>query len=120
MVYFSPIYTIEAMDWNTGRSLYHVELSSLLVANSLYAATEIGDQNDVIMGTLSGILHVSAVKPSVVDSDMAAAPYNAVLTALDQMKLSPKWQLLDELAQLNEQGRKPSVELRNKLGLRIF
>ena len=56
-----PKYTIEAIDFLTGKELYHIYLSHSLVVNSLYAQTGIGFNNDVVMGTLGGILRVSNV-----------------------------------------------------------
>lgn len=52
------VFTIEALDWATGRSLFHVRLGEGLQWNSLYAGTEIGAHRDIIMGTMAGILRV--------------------------------------------------------------
>jgi len=79
------VYTIEAMDWNTGRSLFYVPLSSSLLANSLYAATEIGTENDIVMGTLSGILRVAL---------------NGIETSPSQIEQALKnWEAMDAMAQ---------------------
>lgn len=37
-------FTIEALSWRTGESLYHVELGSTLLSNGLYAGTIVGTQ----------------------------------------------------------------------------
>ena len=35
-------YTIEAVDWNTGRSLYYVDIGPTMLSNGLYAGTIVG------------------------------------------------------------------------------
>ena len=55
-------YTIEAIDWNTGESLFFIEISNSLLVNSLYASTGIGNNNDIVMGTLGGVLRVSNIR----------------------------------------------------------
>jgi hypothetical protein len=52
-------YAMEAVNWNTGHSLFYVPLGSSLLYNALYAATEVGTNNDIVMGTLAGIVRVS-------------------------------------------------------------
>lgn len=37
-------FTIEALSWSTGASLYHVKLGSTLLSNGLYAGTIVGTQ----------------------------------------------------------------------------
>jgi hypothetical protein len=52
-------FTIEALDWATGRTLWTAPLGAGLQYNSLYAATELAPGGAVLMGTMAGILHVT-------------------------------------------------------------
>ena len=53
-------FTLESVDWDTGKSLWYKALGCSLAWNSQYAGTEIGTHDDVIMGTLTGVLRVSS------------------------------------------------------------
>ena len=108
MLFCRSIYTIEALSWTTGRSLYHVELSPYLLVNSLYAATEVGANRDIVMGSLGGILRVA---------DAASVSASLRLSELKAEELPPVWQVLDELAQVAEKGGLPNEALLAKLGL---
>jgi hypothetical protein len=109
-------YTIEAMSWATGRSLFHVELSPVLLANSLYAATEIGTSNDIVMGTLAGIVRVSENK--AVSSATSKAPETieqAMHEIMSKSKHADMWEQFDALQQMNEKGQVPSAEFLKNL-----
>ena len=109
-------FTIEAMDWNTGRSLFNVELSHSLLSNALYAATEIGTNQDIVMGTLSGMVRVSttgeqAGRPKGFELKSMTSPSQRIpATVLQQ------WSFLDELAAFNVRGEVPSNEFLEKIG----
>ena len=53
------IFTLESVDWDSGKSLWYKALGHSLAWNSQYAGTEIGTHDDIIMGTLTGILRVT-------------------------------------------------------------
>ena len=52
-------FTLESVDWDSGKSLWYKALGNSLAWNSQYAGTEIGTHDDIIMGTLTGILRVT-------------------------------------------------------------
>ena len=107
-------YTIEAVDWDTGRSLFYVELSHSLLANALYAATEVGTNNDIVMGTLSGLVRVANANDvkniGVEIKNIREDDYKIPTKVLQQ------WSNLDRLAELNERGEIPSLELLKSIG----
>jgi len=49
-------WTLEALDWETGRSRFHRSLSRGVRHNSFYAATEIGPGGTILTGTYGGVL----------------------------------------------------------------
>ena len=51
-------WTVEAIDWATGESDFHVFLGEPIHYNSFWAATEIGPDRNIITGTLLGTLDV--------------------------------------------------------------
>jgi len=61
-------FTLESVDWDSGESLWHKALGHSLAWNSQYAGTEIGTYDDVIMGTLTGILRVTTKEEESYDS----------------------------------------------------
>ncbi|RYH18146.1 hypothetical protein EON65_27575 [archaeon] len=99
------MYTIEALDWNTGKSLFHVDLSHSLLANSLYSATEIGTQGDIVMGTLAGLVRVSSKGQRGVEVKSLQASSTLMASTLLE-----KWSLLDKLAELHARGEIPSAD----------
>ena len=105
------VFTIEAVSWETGKSLYHVEISSLLLANGLYAGTIVGTDNDVVMGTLGGIVRVS--KPA---ADVAVPCVDERDEALHRPP-SAVWQAMQQLADWNEEGHIPTKAQLAALGL---
>jgi hypothetical protein len=120
-------YTIEAMSWKTGRSLFHVELSPVLLANSLYAATEVGNMNDIVMGTLAGIVRVSENKALAASAAFSATSSKRSVDGIEQAmmelmansKHAELWQQLDEMQQMNERGEIPSPEFVKGLKLKF-
>ena len=51
-------FTLEALDWATGESIFSHALGRSIAWNSNYAGTEVGSDGEVIMGTLGGVLRV--------------------------------------------------------------
>eukprot|EP00923_Selenidium_pygospionis_P046146 GHVN01079600.1.p1 GENE.GHVN01079600.1~~GHVN01079600.1.p1 ORF type:complete len:648 (+),score=114.96 GHVN01079600.1:539-2482(+) len=51
-------WTLEGLDWWTGRSRLHYNLGVSALYNSVYAATEIGPNCEIISGTLGGIVRI--------------------------------------------------------------
>jgi hypothetical protein len=49
------IWTLEALDWDTGESVFHREVGPDLKFNSAYAATEVGLFGSLCTGTLTGM-----------------------------------------------------------------
>jgi len=54
----SGVWTLEAIDWSTGESVFHRELGPNLRYNSAYAGTGIGLRGRLYTGTLSGLLRI--------------------------------------------------------------
>ena len=54
----SGTWTMEALDWETGRSVFHVPTGEKLRYNSAYAATEIGLGGSLVSGTLYGMIRL--------------------------------------------------------------
>jgi hypothetical protein len=52
------IWTLEALDWDTGASAFHVMLGKGLEYNSFWANTEIGPNRNIITGTFMGTLDI--------------------------------------------------------------
>ena len=52
------VWTMEALDWDTGESVFFHELGSNLIYNSAYAATEIGLGSGLYTGTTLGLLRL--------------------------------------------------------------
>ncbi len=51
-------WTLEALDWNTGESIFHYELGINLIYNSAYAATEIGLNGQLYSGATLGMMRM--------------------------------------------------------------
>jgi len=100
------VFTIEAIDWRTGRSLYHVKLSPSLLYNGLYAGTIIGTEHDLVMGSLAGVIRLT---PGSDDS--------AIIE--DASAISPVWKLFELMGAWNEVGHVPTTEEIEALGLNI-
>ena len=55
----SAAYTIEGLSWADGRQIVKTTLGTGTKFNPSYAAVQIGRKRDLIVGTVSGVLHVS-------------------------------------------------------------
>lgn len=109
------VYTVEAISWETGRSLHHVELSTTLLANGLYAGTIIGTKGDIVMGCLAGIVRVSQ---NGADPVAGGDGTNAVEEAdLVRLNKSPVWKLMQQMADWNELGHVPSAAELQLMGM---
>eukprot|EP00922_Rhytidocystis_sp_ex-Travisia-forbesii_P020159 GHVS01029724.1.p1 GENE.GHVS01029724.1~~GHVS01029724.1.p1 ORF type:complete len:746 (+),score=203.71 GHVS01029724.1:355-2592(+) len=53
-------WTIEAFDWMTGNSIFSAPTGSNLLYNSLYAATQIGADKEIIYGSIGGLVRLKA------------------------------------------------------------
>eukprot|EP00922_Rhytidocystis_sp_ex-Travisia-forbesii_P003768 GHVS01005472.1.p1 GENE.GHVS01005472.1~~GHVS01005472.1.p1 ORF type:complete len:665 (-),score=67.46 GHVS01005472.1:521-2515(-) len=53
-------WTVEAFDWNTGDSIFSSETGGNLLYNSLYAATQIGPEKEIIYGSTGGLVRLRA------------------------------------------------------------
>ena len=85
-------FTLESIDWDTGKSLWHKELGHSLAWNSQYAGTEIGAHDDVIMGTLTGILRVTTKEEESSSKKMDADDFPAPKVVIDlQMEPEDRW-----------------------------
>ncbi|XP_026192280.1 uncharacterized protein LOC34618891 [Cyclospora cayetanensis] len=51
------MWTLEALDWWTGKSKFHYNIGAGPMSNSVYAATQIGP-NEIITGTAGGIVRI--------------------------------------------------------------
>jgi hypothetical protein len=54
------VWNLEGMDWDTGESVLDFSLGILPANNSFYAATQIGDNRDIVTGTFGGVVRVQA------------------------------------------------------------
>merc|ERR1712232_1288608 len=60
-------WTLEALNWDSGASEFHVELGDDYRFNPFYAATEIGPDGDIYAGTLGGFVHIYYPKNHVLE-----------------------------------------------------
>ena len=104
------MFTIEAIDWNTGKSLHYVDIGSTLLSNGLYAGRCIGTMGDVVMGSLSGVIRVSSpASPS--DTDRGYRINDKVVRGVEEDdNLSPAWKIMQQFADWNAIGHVPSKE----------
>lgn len=98
------VFTVEAIDWRTGRSLYHVKLSPSLLYNGLYAGTIIGTEHDLVMGSLAGVIRLTP-----------GSDGSAVIE--DTSAISPVWKLFELMGAWNEVGHVPTIDEIEALGL---
>ncbi|KAF8821770.1 hypothetical protein IE077_001602 [Cardiosporidium cionae] len=54
---FRGMWTLEALDWWTGKEVFYYNIAIGPFANSIYAATEIGP-NEIITGTAAGVVRI--------------------------------------------------------------
>jgi len=54
----SGAWTMEALDWKTGESVFHYPIGEKLRYNSAYAATEIGPGGSLFSGTIFGMIRL--------------------------------------------------------------
>ena len=96
-------FTLESVDWDSGKSLWHKALGHSLAWNSQYAGTEIGTYDDVIMGTLTGILRVTT-KDSL--KNMAADGHlvSEVITDPHVESEDPRWVALQNIQEAVDDG----------------
>jgi hypothetical protein len=86
------IFTLESVDWDNGKSLWHKTLGHSLAWNSQYAGTEIGTYDDIIMGTLTGILRVTTKEEDSSFKKMDADDFPAPKVIIDlQMEPEDRW-----------------------------
>jgi len=52
------VWTMEALSWNTGESVFFYEFGPELKYNSAYAATEVGLEGGLYSGTILGMVRV--------------------------------------------------------------
>eukprot|EP01068_Selenidium_serpulae_P005736 Selendium_serpulae@DN4162_c0_g1_i1.p1 len=55
---YRGVWTLEGLDWWTGRSRMHYKLGVSALYNSVYAGTQIGPDCEIVTGTLGGIVRV--------------------------------------------------------------
>lgn len=51
-------WTIEAVDWHTGESVFSAAMGSNILFNSLYAATQIGPDEEIVYGSIGGLVRM--------------------------------------------------------------
>lgn len=54
------VWNVEALDWQTGASVFYKPISRWFIHNSFYAATEIGPFQDIWSGTFVGAMQVKS------------------------------------------------------------
>ena len=97
---------------------FYVELSASLMVNSLYAATEIGTNGDVVMGTLAGVVRVSEPAAGVDAAGSASSAMATATASLGQNAVAAKaWGSFERLAELFAIGEVPSAEEMAEMGL---
>lgn len=55
---FNGGWTVEALNWNDGSSIFRVDTGRGLLFNSLYAATQIGPDREILYGSIGGLVRV--------------------------------------------------------------
>ena len=70
-------WTLEAIDWRTGESVFHRKLSRGSRNNSFYAATEIGINGSILTGTFGGMLRFGS--PNEVEAKEIAEAKSAAI-----------------------------------------
>ena len=58
-------WTLEGVDWSTGKSVFHQTLSGGSKNNSFYSATEIAAEGSIFSGTLGGVLKLGPKRSTV-------------------------------------------------------
>jgi len=109
------VFTVEAVDWHTGRSLYHVKLSSSLLYNGLYAGTIIGTEHDIVMGSLAGVIRLSPGNDSM--EGVSRKGMSRIIE--DASGISPVWKIFELMGAWNELGHVPTADEVEALGLDI-
>ncbi|WP_444931266.1 hypothetical protein ACJJIF_05635 [Microbulbifer sp. SSSA002] len=56
------VWALEAINWDTGESAFHIPLGYLEKYNSIYSATQIGAGKEMLSGTFGGVVRL---KPSI-------------------------------------------------------
>ncbi len=60
MIYFigarHEVWNLEALDWNTGESIFHIPLGKQLKFNSYYAGTQIGARGEIVSGGFTRLM----------------------------------------------------------------
>ena len=75
-------WTLEAVNWATGESVFHQPLSSGSKNNSFYAATEIAAEGTILTGTYGGVLRfgpkpaTAGATPALLRDQAAASVQN--------------------------------------------
>jgi hypothetical protein len=102
----SEDFTLESVDWDSGKSLWHKALGHSLAWNSQYAGTEIGTYDDVIMGTLTGILRVTTKEAKDSLKNMAADGHLVSEVVADPYMESedPRWVALQNIQKAVDDG----------------
>jgi hypothetical protein len=54
-------WTLEGIDWDTGQSAFSHPLGQEGIFNSVYAAAQVGPDNNLVSGTVGGVINVVAV-----------------------------------------------------------
>ena len=52
------VWNVEALDWDTGESVFHKSTSAWFTRNSFYAATQIGPNGGIWSGSISGLYQI--------------------------------------------------------------
>jgi len=65
LVHPSTTFTLEALDWDDGSTIYSVPVGPGTSWNPMYAAVQIGSQSDILYGTGWGVVRISARKQEV-------------------------------------------------------
>eukprot|EP00811_Abedinium_folium_P035028 NODE_7859_length_1544_cov_3.856740.p1 GENE.NODE_7859_length_1544_cov_3.856740~~NODE_7859_length_1544_cov_3.856740.p1 ORF type:complete len:251 (+),score=42.06 NODE_7859_length_1544_cov_3.856740:565-1317(+) len=57
------IFTLEALDWETGATDFSLDLGGGFAFNPAYAGVVVGSQDDVVFGTMAGVVRVAYGEP---------------------------------------------------------
>eukprot|EP00921_Rhytidocystis_pertsovi_P012552 GHVQ01020432.1.p1 GENE.GHVQ01020432.1~~GHVQ01020432.1.p1 ORF type:complete len:740 (-),score=126.27 GHVQ01020432.1:1103-3322(-) len=83
---FTGGWTVDALDWNTGETVFKTDTGHNVLYNSLYAATQIGPDKEIIYGSIGGLVRLRAGEPSSSPSSRRGGmglPMNIIDIGLD-------------------------------------
>lgn len=107
-------YSLEAINWTTGESLFYIPLSSSSAHNCLFAGlgtTMYQHENALVLAALGGLYRIWNIK---CDMDSPHSPHELISGPVQEISAID---ILDELAVLYNAGDVPSVDISREFGI---